>query len=169
MKSILCTRTLNANLTRELLSYIHKERERLNKGPTKPATELIPKKAIFRALNSNLRNQLSSTEVICNLFNRTDSVIKIRAYWFNFNQVPIGGIGIRSAIEWKEEIFSPTWMTSSARSLQRWALGWRWSPSGMPQGLSLLGTGLVSLIFSTPLSDLLLSERQRAFDFVGFS
>lgn len=44
--------------------------------------------------------------------------------------------------------FPLTWMTSSARSLQRWALGWRWSPSGMPQGLSLLGTGLVSLIFS---------------------
>jgi hypothetical protein len=45
-----------------------------------------------------------------------------------------------------------TWMTSSARSLHLWAFGWRWSPSGIPHGLSLLGTGLVSLI-SLPLSD----------------
>ena len=39
-----------------------------------------------------------------------------------------------------------TWITSSARSLHLWGFGCLWSPSGIPHGLSLLGTGL-SLIF----------------------
>jgi hypothetical protein len=39
-----------------------------------------------------------------------------------------------------------TWTTSSARSLQRCALGCRLSPSGKPHGLSLRGTGLSSPI-----------------------
>lgn len=42
--------------------------------------------------------------------------------------------------------FGITWITSSARSLHLCAFGWRCSPSGVPHGLSLLGTGLVSLI-----------------------
>jgi hypothetical protein len=40
-----------------------------------------------------------------------------------------------------------TWITSSTRSLHRWALGSGWFSPVIPHGLSLRGTGLVSLIF----------------------
>jgi hypothetical protein len=60
-----------------------------------------------------------------------------------------------------------TWTTSSARSLQRWALGCRVSPSGRPHGLSRRGTGLSSLIlphFLHPLFPTKFKDRKNESD-----